>query len=320
MTTKQKVSLEEKMTPVGKPPEGAPQYAGPPMTLELWISKYFPTLQRIKQRIKFRLLEQMDGPFDATDLMPPGATQPAKYPAYFFMKPVHTFPTPGGLDPAFGPYHGEFQKKTTFYFTKPETIKYWLQQVYGDIKPQRAIDLGCGIGATTFVMAELWPDCEVIGIDLSPSNLRYARRLAEQQGVKNIFFYHMDAGDCSYFPDESFDVVNESYILHEMPTYHSRAVVKEMIRLAKPGSTITWFDWPPAESPGDLARREEIVKRGSEPCMLQYLDLRLEQYLVELGLEDVRRVVRAGANMLVAARKPARHPAETAERELVTAS
>ncbi|MCS7002409.1 MAG: class I SAM-dependent methyltransferase, partial [Dehalococcoidia bacterium] len=167
MTTTQKKPRPNMNEVIGTPPSGAPSYGGPPMTLELWISKYFPALARLQRRIEWARMEQMDGPFDATDLMPPGATQPARYPAYFFMKPVHTFPTPGGLDPAFGPYHGQFQKRTTFYFTKPETTKYWVAKAYEGVRPQRVLDVGCGVGATTFVMAELWPDAEVIGVDLS---------------------------------------------------------------------------------------------------------------------------------------------------------
>jgi ubiquinone/menaquinone biosynthesis C-methylase UbiE len=291
---------------IGRPPEGTPGYAGPPMNFGLWLSKYFPTISAWKKRIQLEFYEKLDGPFDATDLMPPGATEPAKYPAYYFMKPVHTYPQPATLHPGFASWITEWGSKTKFYFTEPETVKFWLKKVYGDLQPKRAIDIGCGTGTTTFVMAELWPDAEVIGVDLSPSMLRWARRKAEQLGVKNIFFYHMDGGDMRYFPDESFDVVNESYCLHEMPNYHAKAFIAEMVRLSKPGHLISWFDWPPAESEGDLIRRQNAVKRNSEPFMLSYLDLNFEQYLKDIGLEEVTRQVRAGANMLVTARKPAR--------------
>lgn len=289
---------------VGSTPQGAPEYR-PNMTLGIWISKYFPGLAKLRKRVVWSLGEKLDGPFDATDLMPPGATEPAKYPAYYFMKPVHTYPKPGPLDPAFGPFVAEFNAKSPFYFGKPETTRYWLQRAFPNFERGRVLDIGCGVGPITFVMAELWPEAEVVGIDLSPSCLRWARREAERRGLKNVFFYHVDGGDMRQFGDASFDIVNEGYVLHEVPTYHGRAICQEMVRVAKPGATLTWFDWPPAETPGDLVRRELAVKRDSEPFMLQYLDLRLEQYLVELGLENVERLVRAGQAMIVRARKPA---------------
>jgi SAM-dependent methyltransferase len=289
---------------VGATPQGAPDYRSN-MTMGLWIAKYFPAVAKWRKRMVWARSEHMDGPFDATDLMPPGATEPAKYPAYYFMQPVHTYPTPGGLDPAFGPFVADFNAKSPFYFGKPETTRYWLEKAYPGFTTGRVLDIGCGVGPITFVMAELWPDAEIIGIDLSPSCIRWARRESEARRLKNVAFYHVDGGDMRQFADASFDIVNEGYVLHEVPTYHGRAVVHEMIRVAKPGSTLTWFDWPPAETEGDLIRRKLAVERGSEPFMLQYLDLRLEPYLHEIGLEEVERLVRVGASMIVRARKPA---------------
>jgi ubiquinone/menaquinone biosynthesis C-methylase UbiE len=305
MTTETKPSRPNPLEVIGRPPESAPAYAGPPMNIDIWIAKYFPDLAAWRKRINWEFFtEKLDGPFDSSDLMPPGATEPAKYPAYFFLTPVHTYPDPAGLHPAFGPFLAKWGQKTQFYFTSHEGVKFWLKKAYGeDFQPRRVLDMGCGNGTTTFAMAEIWPDAEIIGTDLAPSCLRYARRKAEEQGVKNVSFYHLDMADHSIYPDEHFDVVNESYCLHEMPTYHSRAIVREMIRLSKPGHVISWFDWPPAESEGDLERRKNAVRRKSEPFMLQYLDLRLEHWLPELGLKDVKRLVRAGANMMVVATK-----------------
>ena len=52
---------------VGAPPAGTPAYGGPPMTMELWLAKYFPTLAAWRKRLAWEMMEKMDGPFDATE-------------------------------------------------------------------------------------------------------------------------------------------------------------------------------------------------------------------------------------------------------------
>ncbi len=42
--------------------------------------------------------------------------------------------------------------------------------------PARVVDLGCGTGALTAVIAERWPDAELYGLDNSPEMLERARR------------------------------------------------------------------------------------------------------------------------------------------------
>jgi trans-aconitate methyltransferase len=40
--------------------------------------------------------------------------------------------------------------------------------------PRRILEIGCGIGATSWRMARAWPEAEVIGIDLSPASIEVA--------------------------------------------------------------------------------------------------------------------------------------------------
>lgn len=42
-------------------------------------------------------------------------------------------------------------------------------------KPKRVLEIGCGIGATSWRMARAWPEAEVIGADVSPRSIEVAR-------------------------------------------------------------------------------------------------------------------------------------------------
>lgn len=43
-------------------------------------------------------------------------------------------------------------------------------------EPRRIVDLGCGAGDVTRLVAERWPDAEIVGIDNSPAMLERAKR------------------------------------------------------------------------------------------------------------------------------------------------
>src|SRR5690348_6665515 len=46
------------------------------------------------------------------------------------------------------------------------------------VAPQRVVDLGCGPGNLTALLARRWPDAEVEGVDASPAMIRRAEQYA----------------------------------------------------------------------------------------------------------------------------------------------
>lgn len=95
----------------------------------------------------------------------------------------------------------------------------------------RALDYGCGDGLLSFLMAEAGAD--VVGIDISPVSVRSADQEAQRRGVR-IQFQVMDCENLG-FPDESFDLVNVSGVLHHLDVHRAYS---ELARVLKPGGTI----------------------------------------------------------------------------------
>lgn len=75
-----------------------------------------------------------------------------------------------------------------------ETIAEW-----SPLRPKRVLEIGCGIGATSWRMARAWPDAEVIGNDISHGsvevakacfrapNLRYVAGAADADALPGVF-------------------------------------------------------------------------------------------------------------------------------------
>jgi trans-aconitate 2-methyltransferase len=79
--------------------------------------------------------------------------------------------------------------------------------------PQRIVDLGCGTGDVTRILAERWPAAEVIGIDASPEMLA-----AAQETASRIVWQHGDAA--TWRANTPVDLIYCNAVLHWLPDHH----------------------------------------------------------------------------------------------------
>ncbi|MEM7569086.1 MAG: class I SAM-dependent methyltransferase, partial [Pseudomonadota bacterium] len=124
-----------------------------------------------------------------------------------------------------------------------ESIALWAGHKFPGFAPERILEMGCTIGHNTQPWAKLYPDAEVIGIDVSAPCLRYAHARSQAQGV-SVHYEQANATQTS-FADNSFDLIFTSMFLHELPRKDIRAVFAEAHRLLKPGGIMLHYELPP---------------------------------------------------------------------------
>jgi ubiquinone/menaquinone biosynthesis C-methylase UbiE len=98
---------------------------------------------------------------------------------------------------------------------------------------ERALDVGTGVGALAFALAELVR--EVVAVDVSPRRLEVARRGAPA----NILFLEADAISLP-FDRSSFDLVSTSRTLHHVR--RPELVVAELARVTRLGGRLLVID------------------------------------------------------------------------------
>ena len=74
----------------------------------------------------------------------------------------------------------------------------------------RVLDLACGTGIVTFAIAQKFPDCHVIGVDMTEEYLNEAKQKALRLKLPNIQFIHKQAEEISF--EEPFDCITASYL------------------------------------------------------------------------------------------------------------
>lgn len=115
------------------------------------------------------------------------------------------------------------------------TIARWAE-LEGD---QRMASLCCGTGRTERACLEREPRLELVAIDLSPAQIRHARRRDGRGSIE----YRVGDATSTGLPGNSFDRVLVAFALHEMARPQRRAVMGEARRLLAPGGQFLAVDY-----------------------------------------------------------------------------
>ena len=102
-----------------------------------------------------------------------------------------------------------------------------------DLSGKRVLDVGCGEGYNTRILADLCG--EIIGIDVSEKMVTAAREaeVAKPQGIE----YHTTPGnDLGMFADGSFDAVVSTMAMMDMADY--AGCIRECARVLRPGGLL----------------------------------------------------------------------------------
>lgn len=118
----------------------------------------------------------------------------------------------------------------------------WKQALLGRVeRARRILDLACGTGILTYMFREKFPDCEVVGVDVSPEYLAVARERARERGDDKVSFVLGLAEEAPL--TGRFDVITSCYL----PKYAdlSKLVPRLVERLEEGGLLIMQdFAWP----------------------------------------------------------------------------
>ena len=96
-------------------------------------------------------------------------------------------------------------------------VEEWIPSISGLeeklIEGGKVADIGCGLGSTTILMAETYPNSHIFGYDFHEPSIIEARERATEKGIKNITF---KVADSKEIPESGFDLACIFDALHDM--------------------------------------------------------------------------------------------------------
>ena len=138
----------------------------------------------------------------------------------------------------------------------------------------RILDLGTGYGFFVLELAQRESSLEIVGIDISPSDILQARKNLEGYDLADrVKFIEMDATDMR-FPNGSFDMIVNILGLEDIHMTRGKTGVKntflEANRVLRPGGLICFVAMPPDEMETEAQKTEVAVY--SYICGATWLD------------------------------------------------
>ncbi len=127
----------------------------------------------------------------------------------------------------------------------------------------RVLDVACGSGGWVIEAAQTYPEMSLVGIDVNPLMVEYARASAVANHVDDRAEFHiMDALRILEFPDASFDLVNLRFALSFLRTWEWPRVLRELLRVVRPGGVVRLTD-------------EEVIHQSTSPAAMQFCEMLL---------------------------------------------
>ncbi len=97
-------------------------------------------------------------------------------------------------------------------------ISSWLPALDGSVakleRGAKVADVGCGLGASTILMAQTYPKSRFFGYDSHPASIETARKRAAEAGVADRVTF--DVASSTDFPGRDYDIVCHFDCLHDM--------------------------------------------------------------------------------------------------------
>jgi len=176
----------------------------------------------------------------------------------------------------------------------------------------KVADVGCGVGFSTLLMAEAYPESEFTGYDFHAPSIEEARRHAQAHGLSDrVRFEVATAKD---IPDSGFDLVTMYDCLHDMGD--PRGCAAHMRGILAPGGTWMIVEPIAGDSPEQnfnpvgrlyynastmICVPTSLDQEVGEGLGAQAGEARLAQIVRDAGFGEVRRATEGPFNMVLEA-------------------
>src|SRR5579859_8106472 len=196
-------------------------------------------------------------------------------------------------------------------------VQNWLPALDGVVDKLKAgakvADIGCGVGFSTLLMAEAFPNSRFVGFDFHEPSVEEARRHAKAHGLSDRVGF--EAASVKEIPDRGFDLITAFDCLHDMGD--PRGCARHMRQILKADGTWMIVEPIAGDRPQDNMNPVGRLYYNASTmiCVPTSLDqevgaalgaqageAKLSEVIREGGFSRVRRATEGPFNMVLEAR------------------
>jgi SAM-dependent methyltransferase len=165
-------------------------------------------------------------------------------------------------------------KAVSAFYSVSSSFVFYNQRLVERCTNADVLEYGCGPGSSAFLLAR--HAASTVGIDLSDVAIVQAEEQARREDLRNVKFQVMNAEELQ-FPDDTFDVICGSAILHHLDL---RKAFAELARTLRPGGS-AFFVEPLGHNPAINLYRSltpELRTVDEHPLLLGDFELAAEYF------------------------------------------
>lgn len=139
------------------------------------------------------------------------------------------------------------------------------------------VDLACGTGDITLLLAQRFSDAKITGLDISETMLQIAR---QKTNNPNVLFNYADMGNLTTIPSNSIDIVTGGYALRNAADLSE--ALKEIHRILKPAGIAAFLEFSKTPEPAKQKMQHSLLKLwGSFWGVILHANYKIYAYLAE---------------------------------------
>ncbi len=170
------------------------------------------------------------------------------------------------------------------------TIATFVKTAFPQFQPKRIVDIGAGGGFNVLPIAQMYPDAEVIAVDVAAPMLRYGHARAQALGIKNVTFLQAD-GETLDLPSGSVDWIQTTMVWHETAVTPFRAMLRQIKSLLRPGGLSLNFEQPNFDP--DTPMFEKFIRDwdawyNNEPFWAKLHTMNFRDEMIRAGFDPAR--------------------------------
>lgn len=178
---------------------------------------------------------------------------------------------------------------------------------YISLPVQDILDVGCSIGISTLALHRFYQSQQerpvrTVGLDLSPYMLTVAKQRDQNGEIADWIHARAEATD---LPNCCFDLITLQFVTHELPRQATTAIMREALRLLRPGGHFAIVDNNP-KSPviQNLPPVLFTLMKSTEPWSDDYYTFDIEAALQSVGFDYIATVASDPRHRTILGRKP----------------
>lgn len=168
-------------------------------------------------------------------------------------------------------------------------LRYAMQGNYAApiTAPHGILDAACGTGRWAIEMATIFPNANVVGLDIAPPPIETA---SAERRPDNFAFIQGNLLERLPFADNTFDYAHQRLLIAALPSDQWVPVARELLRVTRPGGWVELVEGGLFAGGPGMQVLNDVSEQLSQRRNLSFTNaLRVDEYLRAAGAQNVER-------------------------------